>query len=151
MILSLTIALALQSAAPAHGPSNGDVPRSANNCIAIANTQSTLSDASIRYIVIGEMHGTTETPAIFGDLACLGADAGRKPVIALELPVNMQHLVSTYLRSDGSTASEGAMINHRFWMGQDGRSSVAMWDLLRRLRDMYAQGRIANVILFQPA
>ena len=61
-----------------------------------------------RYIVVGESHGTAETPAAFAQMACAAAEIG--PVtIALELPTGMQPQLDTFLTAPDEASATAAL------------------------------------------
>ena len=60
-----------------------------------------------KYVWVGEVHGTAEEPALFGDLVCQAA-ATRPVVVALERDVAEQPLWNAYLTSDGGAAARAA-------------------------------------------
>lgn len=121
-------------------------------CDQIPGADAILHDRAIRWIIVGEQHGTKEAPEIFADLACLAGKAGRRPVIAVELPVDATETIREFLsRSDERTATE-RLLTHAFWRGPmfDGRSSKAMLNLLERLRRLKQSNIISDLIAFQP-
>ena len=52
-------------------------------------------------VMLGEIHGTVETPAFVGDLACHGLVRGHRVLLGLEYPASEQADLETYLASDG--------------------------------------------------
>ncbi len=85
-------------------------------------------------VIIGEVHGTRELPYQFGDLVCLAAHQG--PVlVGLEQP-----------GADDSPPD----LRDAFWSSpyQDGRGSVAMFELRVRLQAMKAAGLPVSWVLF---
>ena len=103
-------------------------------------------------LLIGEMHGTNEAPALVGQLAC--QLARRVSVrVGLEIPTEEAHAVSRYLASAGGAEEESALLAGRFWTSpvQDGRSSVAMLGLLEALRRNRIEGKHIDVFLFDRA
>lgn len=101
-----------------------------------------------KYVWVGEVHGTAEEPALFGDLVCQAA-ATRPVVVALERDVAEQPLWNAYLASDGGAAARAAFLQAPSWNWevQDGRSSQAMLGLADRLRLAKRQGAIKDVKL----
>lgn len=101
----------------------------------------------IRWVIVGENHGTAETPAAFANLACLAAASGRKVTVALEQPAEDQPVLDAWLASDGGPRARAALLRTPIWRQhyQDGRSSVAMLRLLDTLRRMKRAGTIAAV------
>ncbi|WP_152984591.1 hypothetical protein [Stenotrophomonas terrae] len=93
-------------------------------------------------LLVGEVHGTNEAPALIGDLACASAKSGNAVVVALEVPIEEQARLDHFLTSDGADADQAALLSGRFWtrQPQDGRSSAAMLKLLHRLRTLHAEG-----------
>ena len=105
-----------------------------------------------RFVIVGEIHGTTETPAAFAQLACAAAEQG--PVtVALELPVAMQPQLDAFLTApDDATA---AAILQPTIFGDvsmaDGRTSVAMVEMMQAVRRLKAEGRDVTLRAFQPS
>ena len=94
-------------------------------------------------IVVGEVHGTNETPRAVGDLVAQLAALG--PVaLALEIPRELDGDVRAYVASNGSEAARAALLHASFWQRppsvQDGRASAAMAALLERVRQLRAGG-----------
>ena len=116
-------------------------------CPALAGTDEILAMPGKRYIIFGEMHGTAETPALFGDFVC---HAGRQGpvVVGLEIPVQEQPALDRYLASRGTAADRSALTGTIHWEGQDGRASEAMFALVERLRAMRSAGLPIRVHAF---
>lgn len=79
---------------------------SAATCTSIPGWESATSNQRIRWIVIGEIHGNNESPAIFADAVCLTARS-RRVVVALEQGADNQeaidalsHLMEARLRGE---------------------------------------------------
>lgn len=98
--------------------------------------------------MFGEVHGTAEAPALIADVAChLAAD--NDVAIGLEIPTSEQMLIDEYLASQGTTEDEDRLTESAFWQGgHDGRSSVAMLNLLRSVLEQNAGGRSVEVFAF---
>lgn len=100
-------------------------------------------------LLFGEVHGTRELPALFGELVCEAARAG--PVtVGLEMPGSEQQAVERYLASAGGPADRAALLAGPIWTRdyQHGYSSVATAGLLERLRQLRASGLLLEVALF---
>ena len=95
-----------------------------------------LAKPGLHYLVIGEMRGTEEIPAFFGDL--VAEASARKPVsVVLEYPQSRQRDLNRFLASAGDAADRKALLSTDYWKnGRDGRTSRAMLALLDRLRLM---------------
>jgi len=105
-----------------------------------------------RYIVIGESHGTTETPNAFAQMVCAAAERG--PVtVALELPTAMQSRLDAFLAAPDEAAALAALEGAHFMNPRmnDGRSSRAMLDMLLSVRQLRIQGRDVAFHAFQPS
>jgi hypothetical protein len=105
----------------------------APTCAAIDGVDALLKPGAT--VLLGEMHGTAESPRFVGDLACHAAQRG--PVtIALEIPQDEQPRIDRYLASAGTDADRAALLDSEFWTrpDQDGRSSQAMLALIERAR-----------------
>lgn len=145
-ILGLIPALALiLASAPANASSTAGVVPDVD-CDPISGLSQVLEKPDLKYLILGEIHGTEEIPRFAGDVACL-ASLDRPLVVALELPVQIQGDVDAYLSSDGGPEAQASLLASRYWSPQfaDGRSSRAIVDLLDELRTLRAAGRRIEV------
>ncbi|RZJ00052.1 MAG: hypothetical protein EON90_09065 [Brevundimonas sp.] len=105
-----------------------------------------------RYIVIGESHGTTETPAAFAQMVC--AAAARGPVtVALELPTEMQPQLDAFLAATDEAAALSVLENTHVMNPRmnDGRNSQAILTMLLSIRRLRVDGRDVAFHAFQPS
>jgi hypothetical protein len=108
-----------------------------------------------RWLVVGELHGTNEMPAMFGDIVCqLGA---RQPIaIGVEQPETSQAAIDAFMASDGGDTARRAFLDAPFWGvragadTRDGTTSAAIFGLFVRLRQLHRAGRVSRVIAFRP-
>ncbi|HEY0512862.1 MAG TPA: hypothetical protein VGH73_13215 [Thermoanaerobaculia bacterium] len=89
-------------------------------------------------VLVGDLHGTREIPATFGDLVCHAA-AGRRGqtiLVGLEIPASEQAAFDAFLDGDAGADAARGLLAQEFWQReyQDGRSSQAMLGLLGELR-----------------
>ena len=100
-------------------------------------------------VLLGEMHGTVESPAFVGRMVCLALGAGRSVTVGLEMPLEEEPRVHAFLASPGSPADREALLAGAFWQAayQDGRRSRAMLDLLDDLRRRSRGGAALHVLL----
>jgi hypothetical protein len=100
-----------------------------------------------RIVWVGEIHGTAEEPALFGDLVCHAAQTGREVVVALERPHAEQPAWDRFLQDGDRTA----LLAQGLWAAptQDGRSSQAMLALVERLRRFVAEGGVDAVVMME--
>ena len=94
------------------------------------------------------MHGTSETPAFVGTVACHAAEAGREVIVGLEIPNSMQRQVDRFLHSNGTASDVDALLQGQFWTYPDGRSSKAMLALINQVRLLIAAGKPVSILLF---
>jgi hypothetical protein len=109
--------------------------------------------AARRLVLLGEMHGTREIPALVGDLIERESRAGGPLVLALEITTRDQPVVDRYLASAGARADRAALLAGAQWTEphHDGRDSQAMAGLIERVRLLRARGRDVSIVLFDPA
>lgn len=100
-------------------------------------------------LVIGEIHGTQETPALVAALLHT-AKRDEPLLLGLEIPRQEQAAIEAFLRWDDSATARRALMQGAFWQreGQDGRSSAAMFELLDAVRRLRAHGTNITVICF---
>lgn len=112
-------------------------------------------DALIRagsILLLGELHGTAEAPAVVGELACAALQASLPVAVALEIPYAEQAGIDRFVAGE---TDRDALLAGPFWQRdyQDGRSSRAMADLLARLRALRREAphlRVAAIDRPQP-
>ena len=107
-----------------------------------------------RLIVLGELHGTRQLPALTAALVAHHAAQG--PVtLALEVPQTEQPAIEGYLASDGGSAAWQALASTPFWQvhddQHDGRRSVQMRQLIESLRALRLQGATVDVLAYDVA
>lgn len=141
------IALAVALGAASCTTPGTDGSTASRVCPALPGVDEILAMRDKRTILFGEMHGTAETPALFGDFVC---HAGRQGPVAvgLEIPRQEQPALDRYMASRGTAADRAALTGTRHWQGQDGRASEAMLALVERLRAMRAAGVPVRVHAF---
>lgn len=100
-----------------------------------------------RWVIVGETHGTNESPEAFANLACLAGKTRRPVTVALEYPANAQPVLDAWLQSDGDEKARATLLALSMWHNplQDGRTSAAFLRLFDRLRRLKQQGLIAGV------
>ncbi|HET9819268.1 MAG TPA: hypothetical protein VFP92_08895 [Rhodanobacteraceae bacterium] len=100
-------------------------------------------------LLFGETHGSAESPALVGEVVCAYAKQG--PVaLGLEMPSTEEAPIGVYLASDGDGDARGKLRSAPFWLHQDGRSSVAMFDLIEWVRHLKHGGLPVSVFTLNP-
>jgi hypothetical protein len=100
-------------------------------------------------ILVGEIHGTNESPAFVGALTCIALSYGLQVTVGLEIPARELDTVEVFLRSDGGVVARRQLLESSFWASDhsDGRQSTAMADLLNDLREHIGRGADLEVLL----
>jgi uncharacterized protein (TIGR03067 family) len=101
-------------------------------------------------LLLGEIHGTEESPAFALQAACHAARSGLPVIVGLELRADEQARVDAFLASSGTDEDRKALLAGSVWQAgyQDGRASHAMVDLIDGLRVMRGDGHKVLVTLF---
>lgn len=100
-------------------------------------------------VFIGDMHGTEESPAFLGALACHVVKSGRPLVVAMEYDAKDQAVLDQFL----GTAEEGKAVSlltgTPHWTGnRDGRASEAMRDALLAIRGYARAGGDVELVAY---
>lgn len=112
--------------------------------------------AHARLVLVGEMHGTREVPALVADLAerwsrpPAGKGAAPALVVALEYPRSEAAELNAYFLGDGGPAAKKRLLDSPLWSRsyQDGRSSEAMLELIESVRALAGSGRRVKLAPF---
>lgn len=146
LMLALSCGLALPSKTRAGAADTADVPAAS---VAQAAAQLLPAAALRRLVIIGEVHGTTETPALVASLVRHVA-ASRPVQLGVEMPSEMGGALRAYLGSAGNGKDKAALLRQPFWSSRDGRSSTAMFLLIEAVRVLRARGRDVDVFTMEP-
>ncbi len=138
--LAVSVALVLATASGAE-----EIPRPA--CVALDGVDSLLQSGAV--VLLGEVHGTVEAPAVVSDVVCHALRQDLAVTLALEIPREEASRVDAWLTSAGAAADREALLAGSFWHStyQDGRRSEAMLQLLEDARRFAAAGRPVTVRL----
>ena len=141
LLLLAPAARAAEQAPPAPSPS------SSLSCPDVAGLDPLLRKG--RILLLGEMHGSRESPAFVAHAACRGLRAGLPVTVALEIPTEEEGRVAAFLASGGNIEDRDSLLAGAFWQDpfQDGRRSQAMAALLDDLRRWGKEGRKVRVRL----
>lgn len=119
-----------------------------SGCESLPGTGKLWSRPNSRFVLVGEMHGTAEAPAIFRDLVCAAVSGKRPIVVGIERGVREQEAIDTFMAPGNHEAAIRALLAEKGWNVFDGRSSRAMLMLLEALRVLKLKGEIAEVVAF---
>lgn len=110
--------------------------------------------AEERLILLGEMHGTREIPALVAELID-ELSAGQPLVLALEVGVGEQAAFDLYLNSDGGTDARLELERSPFFAvssdQHDGRRNRQALALIEKVRELKRRGRKLELLAFDPA
>jgi len=115
-------------------------------CPPIPGAERLWARPALRFVLVGEMHGTNETPAVFADLVCSAGETKRAVIAAVEF--RDQEALDRFLDSKNAEISVKELLSKDEWKGIDGRASRAMVAMLERLRSLKAQHLVSRVIAF---
>lgn len=101
-------------------------------------------------IIVGEVHGTCETPRAVAEMVGDAVGRGGAVRLALELPAEEEARLAAFVASEGRAVDRAALLAGDFWRGplQDGRRSVAMVELIESVRRLRAAGADVGVLTF---
>lgn len=88
--------------------------------------------ADKKVIVIGEMHGTTEVPLFVLQLVQQLKSRQKELTVGLEIPIDHQKDIDSFLK----TGDFGKLLKLEYFKYPDGRTSVAMGELIKGLREI---------------
>lgn len=113
-----------------------------------------IPDISADMVFFGELHGNKETTEAFLAAVCQHLERQVGDVrVALELHTDIQSSLDTFMDSDGGSEAVEEFLRHPHWRRgmnlPDGRSSVAMQNLIDALRKLRASNsRLVSVTPF---
>lgn len=105
----------------------------------------------VRFVAVGEMHGTNQAPSAFAELVCEAAKRG--PVaVALEFPVQMQPVFDAFMAEPDANKARDLVLAYEYgpFRFHDGRGSEAMLAMLQRLRVLKQTGADLRVLATVP-
>ena len=119
-------------------------------CLAEDSLPEAIYDA--RIIILGEIHGTEESPRFAAQLLCALADNGRTVVLGLEILDWEQPTLDDYLQ-DLSREDFVPSADSIFWASPvlDGRSSKAMAELISQVKAFRSLGMQIDIVAFDGA
>ena len=99
-------------------------------------------------IMLGELHGTEQSPRLVGDLACTLTARGLPVTVALELPVESSSRLGRLVTDERPNANDWRIVFTNSF--QDGRRSTAIAGLVERLAAMRHAGANIELASFAP-
>ncbi len=120
-------------------------------CSPVPGADQIWSRAGLHWVFIGEMHGSNETPAAFGELVCDAIAHGKHVTVALERPTSEQAAMDKILtvKDKELPAAKQSLLQLHDWTDvPDGRASEAMLRLLLSLRELRKVHHDLKVVAF---
>lgn len=110
----------------------------AATCSPILGAEQLWSRPKLRWLIIGEIHGSNETPVAFYDLVCEALERGKQVTVALERSSAEQELLDRVMTDSDSAHAVKELLKQNDWQEvADGRSSEAMLHMILSLRDLH--------------
>jgi hypothetical protein len=107
------------------------------SCSAVPGAGQIWNKQSVRWVFVGELHGSNEAPAAFLDLVCDALARGKHVTVALERPMSEQMALQGVLAGADLASAKTVLLDQPEWKeGMDGRASEAMLRLLLSLREL---------------
>ncbi|WP_156359855.1 hypothetical protein [Sphingomonas sp. Leaf10] len=103
-----------------------------------------------RYVVFGEIHGTAQSPAFIGTLACALTTRGERVLVAVELSSSDNDALQAAWRLPPGQFPE-ALHKTGLVGRRDGVGSVATRDMIVRLHALKSAGRPVSIVAFNGA
>jgi hypothetical protein len=102
-------------------------------------------------LMLGEMHGSKESPELTGRIVCAAALAG-PVVLGLEIPASEQAAIDRFLASGGGESAKAQLLSGDFWQtDKDGRTSAAMFALIEYVRRLKQRDLPLSILAFARA
>jgi hypothetical protein len=70
----------------------------------------------LRFVLVGEMHGTAETPVIFRDLVCAATSNQRPIVVGIERSTREQPAIDAFMAPGNHDAATSALLTEKGWI-----------------------------------
>lgn len=142
--LSIGLCLALMACGPK------TVEKAALNCPQIEGAEALLSRDGLKLAVFGELHGMQEAPQFVGGMVCHDLMRNGHSVLALEISKDMRVDLDIYLAEPDEQKAMQVFLRTDIWSKgmQDGRRSIAMFDLIKTVKMYRSLGYDASITLF---
>jgi hypothetical protein len=110
-------------------------------CMPVSGLLEAMESTKVRFVVFGEVHGTSEIPDFFADAVCQLSES--RPILGLlEFDRHDGHVIDRYVHGDpGITASVLGTAGDWAARVKDGRTNKAMFSMIGRLRQLAVAGR----------
>jgi len=119
------------------------------SCSPVPGADQIWSKPALHWVFIGELHGSNETPAAFGNLVSDAIVQGKHVTVALERPSSEQAALDNILIAKDLGKARESLLQLPGWKDVlDGRASEAMLRLLVSLRELHRLHPDLKVVAF---
>lgn len=115
-------------------------------CTPLPSAASILDAPGLRYLLVGETHGTKEAPGLFADLVC--AASSRPLVVGVEWPSANQKILKAFLVEADRSRALALLRTAPALERPDGRGSEAMVEMLMTVWSLKQRGRAIDAVAF---
>lgn len=145
MLLIPSILLAA-SALASEPPADSAKTSAAKRCT-LPEGWSEVASRQPRYVVLGEFHGTQQSPAFFGNLACALASQDQRVLVAIEHQARHNPALQAAWKLPADRF--GQALRLKGWKGRkDGVASEAMFAMLVHLHALKTTGLPIDIVAF---
>lgn len=116
------------------------------DCEALEGLAAILARPGLRYLLVGDTHGTAEAPALFGDIVCAAAD--RPLAVGVEWPAVNQLVLDAFMSERNPHRAEMILRTAPALRRPDGRGSAAMIGMLKGVWRLGRSGRTVSLTAF---
>ena len=146
-VLARTLGIGLIAAATA-SPALADSTASATCELPEGWSEIAASDSD--FIVLGELHGTKEGPALVESIVCALASRGERVLLAVEF--SSMHNTKWQEAWELAPDAFAEAIKEHGWRGRmDGVASEAMWQMVTKAHALKASGAAVDIVAFNGA
>lgn len=151
LFTALTLAIGLTASSAYAQTPTATPAAAAQTCPPVPGLADLALPPKVRVVWVGEVHGSAELPEMFGDMVCTWAK-DRPVVVALEHFDLEKPFWELFLHEGPEPERVSNLFMGAQWRGpiQDGRDSVAMLALVKRLRQLKLAGRVITVVPMEP-
>lgn len=148
IIISLFTLIVAQmlNAAPSKASPGASLTAQSKSCRSISGLSPLLKRGNV--LLFGEIHGTQEIEAFIADAVCMAAKKRIPVTLGLEIAFDEQEAIDRFLDSDGGTKAKARLTAAAVWKIKDGRSSIAMLELLDQVRTLRAAGAKLRIVAY---
>lgn len=126
------------------------VPAALATCSPIVGASQLWSKPSIRWLFVGEIHGSNETPDAFKDVVCDALNHRKHITVALEQPSSLQPELDRILITKDVSGATQELLRQPGWREESiyGKASKAMLRLILSLRELRSSHPSLTVFAF---